>query len=316
MAEEPLATSRPAAEGRAVIAVDVGGTTTRIALFDAAGAIAARASFATETHGPPAAALARIRREADAIALRTGLAPAAIGAALPGPLDLDEGRMLGTDTLPGWRGFAIRDALADVFALPSALENDANAAALGEWRVGAGRGLRHLVYLTISTGIGAGVIADGRILHGRAGVAAEIGHMSVAPTSEDACFCGNRGCLEALASGSALAWRARRAGLGDHADARFVCDLAETGDRAARRLLDETADWLAIGITNVLHLFAPQAVVIGGGFGSRLSLLRQRLEAGIAARAMPAYRDTPVRAAALGDDAGLHGAAALAAGIA
>ena len=214
------------------------------------------------------------------------------------------------------------DILGQHFGLPVRLENDANAAALGEWRFGAGRGSGSLVFVTVSTGIGGGVVADGHIYHGRRGLAAEIGHMTITSES-DRCFCGAIGCFEAVASGTALGRRAtaltapgdgsllRRAfGDGD-VSARHVVEAARAGDASALELIEAEARWLGIGFTNLLHLYSPDLIVMGGGLANGFDLLAPSIRAVVQQRAMPAYRDVPIVPAELGDRAGLIGAASL-----
>ncbi|RWG93732.1 ROK family protein, partial [Mesorhizobium sp.] len=189
-------------------------------------------------------------------------------------------------------------------------------------RVGAGRGAGSLVFVTVSTGIGGGVVADGHIYHGRRGLAAEIGHMTI--TGEgDRCFCGNVGCFEAVASGTALGRRATRLTtpgdgsvlrrLSDDGDvsARHVVDAARAGDAAACQLVETEAKWLGIGFTNLLHLYSPDLIVMGGGLANGFDLLAPGIRSTVEERAMQAYRDVPIVPAELGDRAGLVGAASL-----
>jgi glucokinase len=179
-----------------------------------------------------------------------------------------------------------------------------------------------MVFVTVSTGIGGGVIADGRILHGRRGLAAEIGHMTI--TNEgDRCFCGAIGCFEAVASGTALGRRATaRAGQPDgsllrelsgngEVTGRHVVEAARRGDGLALELLDMEARWLGIGFTNLLHLYSPDIIVMGGGISNGFDLLRDAMMATVRDRAMRAYRDVPIVPAQLGHHAGLIGAASL-----
>ena len=174
----------------------------------------------------------------------------------------------------------------------------------------------------MSTGIGGGVLADGHIYHGRRGLAAEIGHMTI--TGEgDRCFCGNVGCFEAVASGTALGRRAtqltapgdgsalRRVSNDGDVSARHVVEAARTGDAAARDLVEAEAKWLGIGFTNLLHLYSPEVIVMGGGLANGFDLLAPGIRATIEERAMQAYRDVPIVPAELGDRAGLVGAASL-----
>ncbi|HEY0969987.1 MAG TPA: ROK family protein [Gemmatimonadales bacterium] len=200
---------------------------------------------------------------------------AGIGA--PGPLDLAAGIVRVAPNL-GWRDFPLRQRIADALGMPTALDNDANCATLGEWWVGAARGARHVVGMTIGTGIGGGLILDGRIFHGVSGVAGEVGHTTIDANGRR-CACGSYGCLEAYASGTAIAERAREAlGSGeaslvlDMADgdltlitAQVVYDAADAGDVVALHIVRETAQFLGAGVANLLNTFNPEVVVIAGG---------------------------------------------------
>lgn len=305
------------------LAIDLGGTELRVGIVDRAGAILAERQVRTAATAGPAAVVRQMLAVCAEVRAVAGVGPlAGCGIAAPGPLDLDRGLSLAPPTLHGWSDVPLRDMLRDGLDLPVWLENDANAGALGELRFGAGRGLRHLVYVTVSTGIGGGVIIDGRILHGRRGLAAEIGHMTIRANSPR-CSCGNSGCWEALASGTALDRRAAEivasgaptlmtalAG-GAPATARTVLEAAQAGDDAALGLLDDEAALLGEGIANLLHLYAPEIVVVGGGVSACLPLMQARLNAVVRARAMPPYRDVTVTGAGLGRHAGLIGAASV-----
>jgi glucokinase len=194
--------------------------------------------------------------------------------------------------------------LQDRLNLPARLENDANAAALGEWRFGAGRGTASLVFVTVSTGIGGGVISDNRIVHGRRGLTVKSAN---AITNEsERCHCGAVGCFEAVTSGTALGRHAMaltKPGDGSalrtlshdrEVTGRHVVETARGGDEAALGLIDREAHWLGIGFTNLLHLYSPDMIVMGGGISHGYNLLRKPLEATIQERAMPAFRDVPV----------------------
>jgi glucokinase len=292
-----------------VLAVDLGGTELRAALVDGSGRILATQATATDAAGGPDAVIGQMVELVERV--RGDEPVTRLGLAAPGPLDPDAGVVLAAPMLAGWRDVPLVAALRDRLGLDVVLENDANAAALGEWRFGAGRGTRSMVFVTVSTGIGGGVVVDGHLLHGRRGMAAEVGHMSV--TQGVACVCGGVGCWEAVASGTALA-RAAAATLaadGGPATGRQVEAAARRGESAALALLDAEADWLGIGIANLLHLYSPERVVLGGGVMACFDLLRERMAAMVRARAMPAYRDVPVVLAELGGRAGLIGAASL-----
>lgn len=324
----------PAAEGalapgaapalRPAVGIDLGGTQVRAALVAPDGTLQARAAAATDVAGGPRAVIAQMQAlVADVTAGLAGPlhdAIAGVGVCSPGPLDAAAGVVLGIPTLPGWVDIPLVDWLSHALGLAVRLENDGVGAALGEWRFGAGQGLSDFVYVTVSTGIGGGVIADGRVLRGRRQMAGHIGHMTTAPLGE-VCLCGNRGCWEAQASGTALGARARQqaasrpgsalAAHGPALDARHVFDAARTGDALALELVAFEATELGLGIVNLLHLYSPQAVVLGGGVSSGFDLLQPGIAAQVARRALPPFRDVPVLPAALGPNAGLVGAASL-----
>jgi glucokinase len=181
-----------------------------------------------------------------------------------------------------------------------------------------------MCYVTVSTGIGGGVVADGALFQGRGGLAAQFGHMAIVEDSPR-CFCGAVGCWEAVASGSAMGWLAAAALRGEPGSliaalaagapavtARHVAEAAARGDPLALRLMRQEARHLATGFVNLLHLFSPELIVVGGGVARSLGLMRADIEAAMRERAMPAYRSVPVVAAALADHAGVVGAATLA----
>jgi glucokinase len=189
------------------------------------------------------------------------------------------------------------------------LENDGIAAAIGEWKHGAGKGLQSIVYVTVSTGIGGGVIVDGNVLRGRKGMAGHIGHMAIYPEGLR-CSCGNAGCWEAYAAGPAFAARAATA-LGKNLQPMEVFALARQGDAMAQNQVDEEARLLGIGITSLLHLYSPEKIIIGGGLSNAFAQLEPGIAAYIKDNAMLAFKDTPVVTAALGGNSGLVGAAVL-----
>ena len=309
---------------RFALAIDLGGTELRAAVVSDAGIVVVSAGIRTDPSAEPDVfidRMAALALDVRASAPRCEIAGLGVGA--PGPLDSIAGLSLAPPTLPLWRDVPLRAMLAARLQMPVWVENDANVAALGEWRFGAGRGTQTMVYVTVSTGLGGGVVADGRLLHGRKGLASHIGHMRIAETSEEPCSCGASGCWEALASATALGLRvARRARDGK---ARYIASLAgetppnsrhvvlaaRAGDREALDLLAEEASYLGIGFANLLHLYSPEKIVVGGGLGISFELMRQGAEAAMLSRAMPAYRDVPVVVAELGGQAGLVGAASL-----
>jgi glucokinase len=285
------------------------------------GDILARSAEPTKADQGPDAVIAQMVSLAAAVRRAAGnLAVAGAGVSSPGPLDTEAGMALGIPTLKGFSDFPFRARLSAALGLPVALENDGIAAAIGEWRHGAGKGVANLVYVTVSTGIGGGVIAGNRVLRGRRGMAGHVGHMSFMAGGRR-CFCGNHGCFEAYASGSAFADRAAERAASDNATclgpdgaiitAPKVFEAAEAGDALALELVAEQARMLGQGFASLLHLYSPDLLIMGGGLSSRFDAMEQEMLASMRASAMPAFRDTPVKKAALGADSGLLGAASL-----
>ena len=200
-----------------------------------------------------------------------------IGVGAPGPLDRANGLVITTPNL-GWTNFPLRDVIAERVGLPATLDNDANCATLGEWWLGAAKGGRNVVGMTIGTGIGGGLILDGQLYHGSSDVAGEIGHMTIDVNGRH-CGCGNYGCLEAYASGPSIAERAREQMQGDNESlmytlvdgelerltAAMVYDAAKRGDATALEVVRETSRFLGVGIANLLNVYNPDCVVIAGG---------------------------------------------------
>lgn len=302
---------------RYIIGVDLGGTNLRAALADDQGAIYDVVRVPTEGDDGPEAVIdkivACIAQVRDEIPSNGALAGVGIGS--PGPGDPFEGIVFTLPNLPGWHNVPLRAILARRTGLPVELGNDANAAALGEWYFGAGRGQSSLVYITVSTGIGGGVIADGRLVLGHKGAAAEVGHHIVDWQTHAS--------WENLAAGPAIARAASEAMAQDTASllhtlatpatvsAAHVAQAAAQGDALALRLMDREGELLGVGLVNMLHLYSPALILVGGGVAINNPQLLERARAVIRTRAMEAYRDVPVRLAELGDRAGLLGAVAL-----
>ncbi|WP_274630499.1 ROK family protein [Arvimicrobium flavum] len=303
------------------IGLDLGGTQLRAALVSRSGEVLKRTAVATAASAGPEAVVGQLAEVAREIAEGVALAEiAGVGISAPGPLDAVNGRIIWAPTLAGFRDVPIAALLAQRLGLPVRLENDGIAAALGEWRFGAGRALSNLAYVTVSTGIGGGVVCDGRVLRGRRGMAGHVGHMTIVEDG-DICSCGNSGCWEAYASGTAFTRRARLRAtdaadtlLGEDMeaiDARRVFEAAARGDPLAGELVAEEADYLGIGIANLLHLYSPDIVIIGGGMANGFGEMQEGIARRVQRSAMPAFRDVPVVRAELGDNSGLIGAAAM-----
>ena len=306
-----------AADGRLggpVLALDVGGTKLAAGVVDDLGAVHSFLVTPTRTEEGPEQALERLfelGREAVAASPVAWDDVVAVGIGCGGPLDARRGVLLAPPHLPGWRDVPVTAMAERVYARPAVLENDATAAAAGEHRYGAGVGTSNMVYLTISTGVGGGVVVDGRLYRGATGNGGELGHVTVDWNGRPCKGCGRRGCLEAYVSGTSIAERAREAGLAEPA-AADVASAARAGDPAAQAVWDETVRALACGLTSIVNLFEPELVVLGGGVtGSGEQLLGPVRERVRADAMKPAGGAADIVLAALGDHVGVVGAAAI-----
>jgi glucokinase len=295
-------------KGNLTLGIDLGGTQLRAAVIDQSGELLRRAAVATDVAGGPNAIIPQMVKLFHEVGEGLKDRIVAAGVSSPGPLDLENGRTTDLPTLPGWHQFPLRETLREKLELPVVLENDGVAAANGEWKFGAGRGLKNLVYVTVSTGIGGGVVVDGHLMHGRRGMAGHVGHMMVDPEGP-ICGCGGRGCIEGIASATAFGAAARRSGF---VDGKHAVAAARSGDVKALALLDNEATWLGYAFASLLHLYSPEILIVGGGLSSALDLMSDGIRNQLNRNAMPAFREIQVVPAALGDNAGLIGAAALA----
>jgi glucokinase len=356
-----------------VIGVDLGGTQIRTAVLRGA-TLLSRISILTGAATQPDNVLPRIyeaiQEALDKANVSLGQV-VGIGVAAPGPLDSKTGIVFSPPNLPGWDGVPLRDLLAERFQTSIYVENDANVAGLGEYMFGAGQGSRHMVYMTISTGIGGGVIADGKLLRGANGAAGELGHMTIDWHGER-CTCGNIGCLEYIASGTSIARRANQAiqagegaelltfartmlrhsstvadqsALPTHSydpttvelhisaleeedtlanalqqeeeedlqvNARTVALAAEAGIPLARAIIQHTAEALGVGFVNIIHIFNPDMIIVGGGVTQMGPMLMEPALRIVQERAMKAPREAvQIVQAQLGTNVGLIGAGAL-----
>lgn len=295
-----------------IAAVDIGGTKIAVAIVDDSGRVVARRECLTEPKKGPASGLQRIASMLREVALETGSTVSGIGIGSTGPVDPIEGALGKVDTLPSWEGTNLIAWLSNEFHVSVAVENDADAAALGEAAVGAGRGEPVFVYVTISTGIGAGIVLDGRLYRGTGGSHPEIGH-HVVEASGPLCYCGARGCWEAVASGPAMAaWAASR-GLsnsdGSELTAAQVCALATEGDPVAKEAVDREGYYIGVGLGNVISSFCPGAIALGGGVMKSAGLFMDKVREVIRANCtLVPWEKTRLVMASLGADAGLVGA--------
>lgn len=306
---------------RWVIGVDLGGTQIRAIRTDLDGEKVARSQLPTEAKLGGEAVLERIFTAIDEVMQGAELEEVVgMGIGAPGPMDA-EGRIYDPPNLPDWGDFSLTERIRDRFDRPAFAGNDANLAALGEHRFGAGRGVDDMVYMTVSTGIGGGIISRGRLLLGARGYAAEIGHQTLVAEGP-ICGCGQPGHLEALASGPSIARNAQKrleAGasstIPDHGQeitGKSVADAAKAGDELARELLAEAGFYIGLGLVNLIHILEPQRVLIGGGVSQAGDLLFEPIRETVYQRVMsPIYRVVEIVPAALGGDVGLMGAVAL-----
>lgn len=308
-----------------IIGVDVGGTLIRAARFDEHLEMRQRVEQPTNAHQGEKAVLGYLYETIRQVLPSESPGDLeGIGLALPGPLDLDAGVLIAPPNLP-FKNTPICQLVEDQVARPVYLVNDADAAGLAEHRLGAGVGMRSLIYLTISTGIGGGLILDGRLYTGR-GQGGEIGHMVVDPNGP-LCNCGRPGHLEALASGTAIARTARaRVEAGeetliadlvdgdfDQITARTVGQAAGEGDRLALSVINDAGRYIGMAIASLMMVLNPDIVVLGGGVSRMGSLLLDPVQQAVRQYAMhPRYwENTPIVTARLGKDVGLYGAAVM-----
>ncbi|WP_273847361.1 ROK family protein [Rubrobacter calidifluminis] len=302
------------------IGVDIGGTKI------AAGVVSPEGKILNEVRYPTPAFRERLLSSI-AAAIRevgSGYEVGGVCLAVPGFVSTRENRVITAPNLEVIEGIPLREELGGRVGLPVTVENDANAAAWGEFRFGSGERCEHLVFVTLGTGVGGGVISHGVLLRGAQGAAGELGHVTVQATGPR-CSCGNRGCLETLTSGTAIRRRAREvasemphSALGRLAVERDVLGedvlrLARRGDEAALQVLREAGRWLGIGLAAFVNIFNPEVIAIGGGVSEAGELILEpaRREVWLRARS-PSRELVRVREATLGPEAGVLGAAALA----
>lgn len=306
-----------------LIGVDLGGTNIKAGVVDAEGKVLSRVRAETQADRGPKVVAERIASLAREAAKAAGIAPTdaiGVGVGSPGTLDLEHGIVTFSPNMRGMDGFPLRDAVSKgLGGLPVALENDANAAARGEQWTGAGRGAHSMVMLTLGTGIGSGVVIEGRVWHGATGVGSELGHMTI-DMNGPRCGCGNTGCIEALASATAMVRRMKEtiaagvptvlAAAPDQITAKRIYEAAVAGDAPALENIRMTGVYLGVAVSNILHAYNPEVVVLSGGVIGAGAMLMDPLRAEVDKRTMLACREgATIRFAELGEDAGFIGAA-------
>ena len=295
------------------IGIDIGGTKTAIGLVDGEGKVFARTSLPTDLAVPPAEMVGRMAGAVRALMESEGLGEpdiAGIGVGAPGPLSPADGILTCPPNLRAWWGFNVVEAIGRELPYPIRMENDATAATLAEKWVGAAAGAEHFVFVTISTGIGAGIYLHGKLLTGATGNAGDAGHIVVDPAAGK-CPCGQIGCWEWVASGTAIA-RQAAALLGREVHAKEAFDLAAEGDAQMRALIDRVYHYVGVGCVSLINLFDPEMIVIGGGVSQAGPELFDSVQQYVSKHALnPSGRGCRIVPAALLQDAGLIGAAAL-----
>ena len=315
--------------GLPVLAIDLGGTKILSAIISSSGKVITTDRRLSLADKGPESVLNRIFTSVDSLLSQNNIGLSqlhSISIAAAGIIDSNQGVITLSPNLPGWQDIPLRDIIKEKYKVDTFLLNDASAAALGEHQFGAGKGVNSLIYLTVSTGIGGGLIIDGKLYLGACGSAGEIGHMTI-DVNGPKCSCGNTGCLEALASGTAMAREAiRRIKQGENSSltvivggkieditAEKISIAAQGGDSLALEVISEAVTYLGVGLANLVNIFNPEMIIIGGGVAKMGDLLFEPAGQAVRERAFQlpaqAVRIVPAR---LGDNVGVLGAAVFA----
>lgn len=306
-----------------VLAADFGGTNLRAAIVEEGGELLERHDILTPSEATPEGILGKIAELLGGIVETSGERPVAACLAVPGLINADEGKVLVAPNIAGFRNLVLTTPIEQRLGIPTYIENDASAAALGEFRFGAGRGTRHLLHATLGTGIGGGIVVDRKLYRGATGLAGEIGHIVIDPGGPK-CNCGSRGCLEAMVSGVAFAERSKKliasgkapilAGLvGDRQPkGRDLFAAAQQGEQVAEAEIRHGGHLLGLGLGSLVNVLNPDAVTLSGGLVNMGEMLLGPLRGAMHSIAYGPASGTIVRLSELGDDAGLLGAAAVA----
>jgi glucokinase-like ROK family protein len=305
-----------------IVGIDLGATHLRLVVTDYSAHLQEEIEIQMSIGDGPVNCLSEIDQQFTNLRERLNLKPAnisAIGMGVPSPVVVDAGMVCNPPIMPGWDGYPIRTHLQDLWHIPVSIGNDADLGALGEWAYGAGRGENNLAYITVGTGVGAGLLLDGRIYHGANGTAGEIGHVTIEDNGP-LCTCGNYGCLEAMAGGLAIARKAREAiGAGRRTSlsalapekilAVDVTQAAQRGDLVAQQIITDSGRYLGIAIASLVNIFNPGLVVIGGGVSQLGDLLLEPIRKTVAERSLhSAAKAVRITSAVLGKRASSMGA--------
>jgi glucokinase-like ROK family protein len=316
------------AAGGQVLVADIGATSIAVALTDLSGRILAHYTEPADVADGPEVILGRVETLFSQLRETSHLAGSpvwGIGIAVPGPVEFASGRPIAPPIMPGWDGYPIRERFADGFGAPVWVDNDVNVLALGEWRAGIAQGHDNVVVIKIGTGIGAGIISDGRLHRGAQGSAGDVGHIQVVDDRSVVCRCGNVGCLEALAGGYALGLQGEAAALGGRSrrlaaaldergvvTAEDVARAAAFGDPVALELLTEAGRLVGQMLASVVNFFNPSLIVIGGGVAQSGDQLLAAIRHTVYERSLPlATRSLVIQRSSIGMLGGVVGASAL-----
>lgn len=309
------------------IGLDLGGTNIKIAIVDEFGNIAYSDSVPTNADRGFEATISNIKNLI-AITFNDSNIPKedifGIGFGCPGLIDSVNGIVRDLPNMPGWVNIPLGEIISKEFKIKTKIDNDVSAATLGEYKFGAGIGVSNLICITIGTGIGSGIILDGRLIKGASQCAGEIGHMTLQEHGGPICGCGNTGCLEALGSASAIVRRAQEVLSGGRASKireltglgmltpQIIAEAAQRGDPPAQRILYETGRWIGIGLANVVNLLNPELIIIGGGVAKAGEYILDPIRETIKKRTLKIPGDTVrVEPALLGESAGVIGSSLL-----
>lgn len=307
---------------RYILAADFGASNLRAAVVTPEGEVTARRQTDTPADESADVVLSRVIGLLSAVAEASPEAPEAACIAIAGFVDAVEGKLIVSPNAPGFRNLVFTTPVEQALGIPCSLENDASAAALGEFRFGAGRGYRHLVHVTVGTGIGGGLVLDGHLYRGSRGMAGEIGHMILDPAGPS-CNCGSRGCLESMASGTAFAERARRlissgrspilAEIAGDEEPRgeHLREAAKQGDLLSEAEIRHGGHMLGLGLGSLANILNPEVITISGGLIAMGDMYFQPAREALAARAYGPSAGLEIRFSELDEDAGILGAAAV-----
>lgn len=311
------------------IGIDVGGTNIKIALVDEQGKIIYSNSTPTDAEKGYEHTVNNIKKAIHNLMQETNndeKSIEAIGFDFPGQIDYKKGIVKLAPNIPGWVNVPIAQMIEDEFHIPTKIDNDVRCAALGELKFGAGKGCENFICITVGTGIGSGIVINGKIVRGCANAAGEIGHIKLQTENGPLCGCGDSGCLEANASGPAIVamaqeyiqggkaakFREMAASQGGEITPYIVAKAAEAGDPVAKRIFEIMGYRIGIGLTSVINLLNPEKVIIGGGVAEAGNLLLEPIRKTIKERAMKiASESVQIVPAQLGNNAGVIGASML-----